>query len=126
MVRVLQLDDYVTKEVAKVIKYAFEHPYGESYRKLFIAGEVLPVGDNPDHVVHIHSGYRAVYSISVLNGKKYHHLSVSVEEKDKYPSVQEAELILDLFGTGNSINNLENVWLEENVRAVNLLKGLSE
>jgi hypothetical protein len=126
MVRILQIDDYVTNEVAKVKNYALEHPYDESYRKLFLAGKALPVGDNPDHVVHIHSGYRAVYSISVLNEKKYHHLSVSVEEINKYPGIPEVELILDLFGMGKSINDLDNVWLEENAIAVNLLKEFSE
>jgi hypothetical protein len=124
MVRVLQIDDYVRNEVAKVKKYAFEHPYDESYRALFIRGKTLPVGDNPEHVVHIHDGYRAVYSLSVLNNTKYHHLSISIEEKGKYPGIHEAEIILELFDMGKSVNDLDNVWIEEAVQAVNLLKEI--
>lgn len=124
MLRLVQIDDYVRNEVEKVKSYALAHPYDEVYRARFLAGHELPVGDNPDHVVHIHQGYRVVYSISVIDKKKYHHLSISYEEKDKYPGVPEAELILDLFGMGKSVNDLDNVWLEESLQAVNLLKGL--
>lgn len=124
MPRILQIDDYVRKEVEKVKKYAFEHPYGEVYREKVLAGEALPVGDNPDHVVHIHDGYRAVYSITVINKINYHHLSISYEEQGKYPGIPEAELILELFGMGNSVVDLDNVWLEEQVQAVNFIKEI--
>jgi hypothetical protein len=124
MLRILQIDDYVINEVAKVKKYAFEHPYDESYRALFLEGKALPIGDNPEHVVHIHDGYRAVYSVSVLDNIRYHHLSISVEEKNKYPGIPEAEIIMELFDMGKSINDLDNVWIENAVQAVNLLKEI--
>jgi hypothetical protein len=123
MIRLITLDNYILDEVKKVIKYAQEHPYDENYRKLQMSGDVLPIGDNPSHVVHIHQGFRAVYSISILNEKSYHHLSISVEEKDRYPRPKEAEVIMELFGMGNNLNDLDNVWLEEENEAINLLKG---
>jgi len=122
MLRIINIDDYVLNEAKKVISYASEHPYDESYRILLKSGDVLPVGDNPDHVVHIHQGYRAVYSITTLDSKRYQHLSISVEEKGKYPGIPESEMILDLFGMGKDIHDLENVWMEEDVQAINFLK----
>ena len=126
MPRLIEIDDYTKKEIAKVIQYASENPYGEKYRLNLSEGKALPVGDNPDHVVHIHQGYRAVYSISTLKGERYHHLSVSYEENDKYPGVYEAEVILDLFGMGKSVHDLDSVWLEEKVQAVNFIKKVND
>lgn len=126
MPRILQIDDDVLKEVEKVKKYAFEHPYGEAYRSLVVSGDALPVGDNPEHVVHIHDGYRVVYSISTLKSKKFHHLSISVNKKGKYPGIPDAQVIMDLFGMGKDVNDLDNVWLEKEMEAVNLLKEVEE
>jgi hypothetical protein len=85
MPRILQIDEDTLKEVANVKAYSLAHPCGEAYRELLKVGDALPVGDNPEHVVHIHDGYRAVYSVSVLNSTKYHHLSLSVGKKGSYP-----------------------------------------
>lgn len=126
MPRIIQIDNDVRKEVEKVKKYAFEHPYGEAYRSLVISKDALPVGDNPEHVVHIHDGYRVVYSITVHNSKKYHHLSVSVGKKGNYPGIPDTQIIMDLFGMGKDINDLDNVWLEKEMEAVNLLKEVEE
>lgn len=120
MLRVLQIEEYTINEVEKVKKYALEHPYDEKYREEVLAKKALPVGDNPDHVVHIHDGYRAVYSISLINSVKFHHLSISVETN--YPDIRAAELILELFGMGSNVMELDNVWLEEDVRALNFIK----
>jgi len=124
MFRVLNIDEYVLNEVKKVIAYASEHPYDENYRKLQLAGDVYPVGDNPDHVVHIHQGFRVVYSITISKGKSYHHLSISIKDKGRFPSVEQTQIIMDLFGMGDNIKKLDTVWLEEEIGAVNLLKEI--
>jgi hypothetical protein len=118
--RLVQIDDYVRNEVIKVKQYALEHPFGVKQAEAVLAGTSLPVGDNPDHVVHIHDGIRAVYSVDIHNDKKYHHLSLSSETG--YPGIPEAEMVLEVFGMGTSVQNLESVWIEENMRAINFLK----
>lgn len=125
MVRILQIDEYTRSEVTKIRKYAVEHPYDQDFRDKVVAGTALPVGDNPEHVLHIHDGYRVVYSIDKLEDRMYHHLSVSFIEDKKYPGQPEVECIMEMFGMGKSLHDLENVWLEEEVQAVNLLKEFS-
>ena len=125
MPRLLQIDEEVLKEVQKVKEYASKHPYGEDYRSLVLSNDAAPVGDNPEHVIHIHDGYRAVYSISTLGSKRFHHLSISVEKEGALPSIPAAETIMELFDMGKNIHDLENVWLENNI-AVNLLKEIEE
>ena len=124
MVRILTIDDYTLKEVEKVKKYAEEHPCDENYRIMQMAGIFLPVGDNPDHVVHIHQGFRAVYCVSVIKEKCYHHLSISYEEEGRLPQPPEVQVIMNLFGLGEDLHNLDTVWLEEEVEAINLLKEI--
>jgi hypothetical protein len=126
MPRILQIDDDVIREVAKVKEYSLKYPCGEAYRELLKVGDALPVGDNPEHVVHIHDGYRAVYSVSVMDTKKYHHLSLSVEGKGKYPGIPDTEIILDLFGMGKDVHDLDSLWIEEKAKAVNLIKEIEE
>lgn len=126
MVRVLQINEEAIKEIEKVKNYAIAHPYDENFRKLVLSGDVRPVGDNPEHVVHIHDGYRAVYSIDILDSKKYHHLSVSVESKTDYPSVPSVTHIMEFFGMGNDLYAMENIWPEEDVLAINLIKEFVE
>lgn len=126
MLRILQIDEGTIKEIEKVKSYALAHPYDEHFISLVLSGDALPVGDNPEHVVHIHDGYRVVYSITVKDSKKFHHMSVSVESDTQYPSVPSVVHIMELFGMGNDINDMESVWPEEACRAINLLKGLEE
>jgi hypothetical protein len=125
MPRLVQIDEYTRREIEKIKAYALDHPYDEVYRAKYLAGRALPVGDNPEHIVHIHQGYRAVYSISVIDKQSFHHLSISYSEKDQYPGLPEAELILELFGMGNSVKDLDNIWVEETNKAVNFLKGIN-
>lgn len=125
MSRIIRIDEYTLNEIEKVKAYAFAHQDGESYRKLAKSGDALPMGYNPKRVVHIHDGYRVVYSVSTLDSMKFHHLSISVEEKGKYPGIYDTEVIMDLFGMGKDLHDLENVWIEKDTRAVNLLKEIS-
>lgn len=124
--RILQINEDTIKDIERVKVYAIAHPYDENYRSLQLSGDVSPVGDNPEHVIHIHDGYRVVYSISVINSIKFHHISISVESKTQYPSIPSVSHIIELFGMGNDVNNVDNVWLEESACAVNLIKELVE
>ena len=120
MPRIVQIDDYVKKEIAKVKSYAAEHPYNEEALISIKTETLAPPGDNPDHVVHIHDGFRAVYSVNVLKYIKYHHLSISYERG--MIGVPEAELILKMFGIAEDIMDLDHVYIEEKHQAVNLIK----
>lgn len=88
-----------TKElVRRVIEYAqaprnhyFIREGGQSYQK--------PPGDNPNHVAYLYS-YRCVFSIShtKADGKTWRHLSISVQQKGKFPAPIVAFTIAQMFG----------------------------
>lgn len=56
-----------------------------------------PPGDDPAFMLMIEVGFRAVYTHTVLNGKHYRHLSVSVEGT-KMPAPEGAFTIATLYG----------------------------
>src|SRR4030042_6150655 len=122
MPKLLQINDETRIEIKKVKAYALAHLYDEQWRAEILAGIRETVGDDPNYVMHIHQGYRAVYSVDVDNGHKYHHLSISHEKG--YPGVLEAEMIMELFGMGKNIKDLDNVYMEELTTAVNLIKEI--
>lgn len=79
MIRPLVIDRVLRSEAAKIVRYADKHHY--------IVGESGQVpGDNPRHVLKTDFGYRCVFSYTVLHGKKFRDLSVSVATKGKYPN----------------------------------------
>lgn len=120
MVRLLQITDETRSEVEKVKAYALEHPFDKEWAEAVIASTRETVGDDPNYLVHIHQGFRVVYSVDVHDGTKHHHLSISHE--NGYPGIPEAELILELFGIGKSVHDLDNVWIENEMKAINFLK----
>lgn len=72
----------------RIIAYAAEHPY-------YPGDSVIP-GDQPQHVLLLQVGYRAVYSLTLIKGVKYRHLSISVDGP-LYPSPEAVMLIAKAF-----------------------------
>lgn len=121
--RILQVDNDVRKEIKKVKEYATEHIVDKYQLSLIKSGDALPVGDNPDHLVHIHDGYRVVYSVDKNpgNGKLYHHLSISVDTFGKAPHELAVNMILGEFGL-KSFQESDYMYMENDVDAVNILQ----
>ena len=70
--------------------------------------------------VHIHDGYRVIYSIEEHPIGLCTHISISVESKTKYPHEMAVETILKAFEIPPIKENLA-VWLDKEWKAVNLL-----
>jgi hypothetical protein len=124
MIRVLQIDSYVLGEIEKVRQYALEHVYTDTDAKQILSGKKNPPGDNPDHVVHIHDGFRVVYSVEKHDDNLYHHISLSY--KNGMIGIPKTQTILSYFGILKDINKADKVWLEHSDKeVVNILKKLS-
>jgi hypothetical protein len=123
--RILQIDNDVRGEIRKVRGYAVEHIVDGDRLALIKAGKLLPVGDNPDHVVHIHDGYRAVYSVDKHphTGDLYHHLSVSIDRNDAYPHEEAVGTILKEFGMKHW-RLADRCWSEDEVCAFNVIQKM--
>ena len=109
--RVFQIDDDTRKEIKKVKAFAYKHKVDEANLRATMAGIVEPVGDDPDYVVHIHDGYRVVYSVEEQPIGDCHHISVSIDKKGKTPNPIAVEMILEEFGMKKLEDSLE-VWPE--------------
>jgi len=81
--------------------------------------ELPPVGDNPEHVVHLHDGYRVVFSYEEQPVGLCAHMSISIESGHA-PHPAAVETIMEEFGMGKNLRDCLQVWIEGN--SVNLLK----
>jgi len=120
--RILQIDDSVREDIAKLKKYAAEHIVDEHYLKLLKSGDMFPIGDNENHFMYIHDGYRIAYSVDKSdNGKLYHHISISVEAMGKAPNEYAVNMILEEFGL-KPYKESDGMYLEDNAEALNILQ----
>ena len=117
--RILEINDDTKEDIKKVKAYANEHKLTKGELLETMAGIKEDVGDDPDHVIHIHDGYRVVYSIEEQQIGDCHHLSVSIDRKGKWPQPTAVEMILEEFGMKKLDESLA-VWPED--IAVNVLQ----
>lgn len=120
--RILQITDQTKEDIQKLIAYAKAHIVSNDRLKAMVQSpkEFYPAGDDADHVVHIHDGYRVVYSIEEQNIGLCSHISISVESRTKYSHEAAVALILKEFGM--SLDLATKIWLEKTVNAVNVLQ----
>jgi hypothetical protein len=120
--RVLEINNDTKKEIKKVITYAENNICDEAQIKLIASKDIPPVGDNPDHLVHIHDGYRVIYSIEKQPIGLCHHISISVESGDKYPNPEAVKMILKEFGMNEKLEESLHIWKEDFMNAINILQ----
>jgi len=83
--------------IRKVIAYAEKHVMNMDELLDIYNGDLPPAGDRPEHVCEIPVGYRVVYSIERQNDLDVKHISISVDNPAKLPSVESAREILKAF-----------------------------
>jgi len=124
-VRVLCINDDVKIKIAKLVQYASDHKIDFDTVEKIAGGNQPPIGDDPNYVCFIPDGYRVAFSIEQQPDKYwYKHLSISVNNKSKLPSIPAAEMIMKEFGFVGIIKDLDHVYVEDKVRpaAVNLIQ----
>jgi hypothetical protein len=130
--RILQINDDTLVDIKKVKEYAERNIVSIDTIKAAVECpmESIPVGDNPEHVVHIHDGFRVVYSIEEQPIGLIAHLSISVEALGKYPNEVAVNMILKEFGmdevTSDSKNAACAVWIEEKNESVNIVQKFKQ
>lgn len=124
MSKILRVDDQLRSEIKKVKEYSYKNILDE-HALLAIKEKISPdPKNNPNHIVNIFQNFKAVYTVDTIDGALYHHLCLTY--KDGCPSIPEAVIIMDLFGLGKDINDLDSVWLEQENFVVNLLKKIDD
>jgi len=120
--RILQIDHNTREDIAKVLKYADEHRYSEAMMKLVMAGDIKPAGDDPGFLVHIHDGYRVIYSLEEQPLGWCSHISISVDRSKKYPHEMAVQEILGAFGMKKDFNECIKIWMDEGTESINILQ----
>ncbi len=115
---ILLIDDEARKEIAAVLKHARENPVT---KQMMEKGVV--VGDDALFACYLHTRYRCVFSYELQPCGWCRHLSISVDNPGKLPSVPAVELIMGEFGFKGDIHSQIHVWMEppEKPYAINVL-----
>ncbi len=122
--RILQTDNSTKEDAAKVIAFASkeENIIDKHKATLIVAGDIEPPGMNPEFVIHIHDGYRVVYTRE-QHKELCHHLSISVEDTDKCPNPHAVNTVLGIFGMRDFEDSVL-VWVDDE-NAINILQEVN-
>lgn len=125
--RPLLMDDEQKQKIAKVVAYAEAHPYSRPYmqERVALAGlkqDVAP-GDDPNFRCEIPFGFKCVFTIEEQPVGWCRHLSVSVDNPTKVPSIPAVEMLMKEFGFKGPLKECY-VYMEEDIspKAVNIIE----
>jgi hypothetical protein len=122
--RALVIDPEAQKRIALVMDWAARHPVNTVQLMRMALGREAPVGDDPNFVVEVFDGFRAVFSLEEQpHVGLCRHLSVSVAATGKYPAVDAVEEFMKQFGFEPHPGL--RVWLEKEVEAVNVVQPIA-
>ena len=125
LMRALIIDEKSRVDINKLIDFSKIHQYKIDDLKKVMEGLQEPAGNCPDHVIHLPEGFRVVYSIEEQPKGLCHHLSISVDG-NLYPSEVAVQEIMKEFGIKTKISQCTSVWIEKEVRAINILDLISK
>lgn len=122
--RPLILDDTARARIAEIKRHAERNVVTlDDIKKAIKTGN--GIGDDPAFVLNIHFGFRVVYSLEDHPGGRCHHLSMSVPEKGRSPSIQAVQVMLDEFGIKARVGDKQAmIWMEQG-SIVNVLVPVS-
>lgn len=110
--RPLVIDAIAQKKIKGIIVYAENNIFTKDQVLAIKSGTGKAPGDLQAHRCNLDFGYKVVYSIERHPGGQYRHLSVSVSEDKKLPSIQAVEMLMEEFGFTGPLSDCEK-WLED-------------
>ena len=123
--RPLVIDNDAKAKIAEVIAFAEDHKYPKAYMEMRMTGKAGVPGDMDQYICFLQVGYKCVYTIEEQPEPLgwCHHLSISVDNPSRVPSVPAVELLMQEFGITRKLKE-EGVlvWVEDTTpKAVNIL-----
>lgn len=123
--RLLLISEEQRSKIAQVTAYADLHPFPKVFmrEREKMQDAIPPAGANPNHVCHIPQGFRCVYTIEEQPVGWCRHLSVSVDDPEKMPSIEAIEVLILEFGFTGRLRDCY-VYMEEDIspKAVNIIQ----
>lgn len=122
--RPLVIDEDAKEKISGLKKYAFDHKFDKVILKKISIGKSPPCGDDPNFTIKLFEGFRIAFSIEEHPCGWMRHISISVDAKNKCPSIASVKVLIKLFDFKNNIR--ESFTYLENNEAVNVLEKISE
>lgn len=138
-IRPLVMDANAQAVIKKVRDYAENNPFTKSKLLLIGEGKAPPPGDDPNYRCNLNFGYSCVFTLDQATDRDtqepiwVRHLSVSVDESNKWPNEQAVSFLMKEFGFRQQLGPDSKlvVWLEnehdpEKPQAVNVVEKYDE
>jgi hypothetical protein len=123
--RALVIDGKSKEDIQNCIKYAENHRYPRSFLVARMNGKASTPGDNNSHNCYLHDGFKVVFSIEEQPFGWAKHLSVSIDDPEKMPSVEAVKLIMSEFGIKSTLDECEAIYIEDCFpKAVNIISKI--
>lgn len=125
--RPLVIDDKVIENIKAVVAHAEKNAFTMDDLLDMKNGQKAIAGNLEEYTVHINFGYKVVFSIEDQPSGMIRHLSASVNEHGKMPSVPSVEELIRLFGFQNKLHDC-HLGLEEVAEghyAINVLEKIN-
>jgi len=119
--RALVITPEIRASIEEKIQYAQEHCIVQDMLVEMGAGSRFPIGDDLNFVQNIPYGVRVVFSIEQHPMGWSRHISISVDAKGQYPSIELVQQIMQEYGFIHNVGDC-TVWLEKDVEAVNVIE----
>lgn len=121
--RPLMFGEEQKKEVARVMEFAEKHAFSKAVMEKRMENVGTPPGDNPEFFCLIPVGFKCVYTIEEQPFGWCRHLSVSVDNPDKMPSIPAVEMLMKEFGFRGKLKECY-VYIEDKIvpKAVNIIE----
>lgn len=123
--RAMIIDEASKSEIKRVKEYAESHIISREQLHMTMELMASPVGDEPGFKCIIPNGYCVVYSIEDQPAGLCHHLSISVDDPEKLPSVPAVENLMAELGLSPDINNCLSLWIEKDIATASGKKGVA-
>ena len=98
--------------IRRLVDHAARNVVTRERLQQMIAGEVKPVGDEPEFTCVIPVGYRCVYSLEEQPFGVCRHLSISVLGEGAAPNEAAVEMLATEFGFRGGLEDMAHVWTE--------------
>lgn len=123
MARPLIIGNKERSAIKNLIRYAENNKLTIKDMKLLMQGIVAPPGDNPNFSVMLPVQFRVVFTIEQHPGGWFKHLSISVPDRGRWPSIEAVDMISKEFGIDDLKD--EHIYPEKEVEAINVVAKYS-
>ena len=122
--RTLFIDIAAKKAISNTVQYAIQHRISrvELLARMNSGGPA--VGDDEGHCCYFQTGFKSVFSIEEQPSGWSKHLSVSVADVNKVPSIEAIKMIMEEFGINKRLEDCYVYIEESSPKSINIISEI--